>query len=87
MKRVSVPWASVSPISLVHSLMVAPFLSPSNIWHIMHTKADKIGITQRVTPFTEWLREATINPQKEIIALTRMELADSIMDQRQWIKP
>ena len=50
-ERVSVPLASVASLSLVHSLMVAPFLSPSNVWHMMHAKAEVMGITQWVMPF------------------------------------
>ena len=49
--RVSVPRAFLSPLPLVHPLMVSPFLSPSNEWHMMHAKSDSMRITQRVTPF------------------------------------
>ena len=40
----------------------------------MHEKADALGNTQRVTPFMEWLRAATVDPQKGIAALTSVEL-------------
>ena len=59
-ERVSVPLAYLSPLSLVHLLMVAPFLSPSNMWHMMHAKADEMGINQRVILFTAWMRATTV---------------------------
>ena len=62
-ERVSVTWVSLSPLFLVHPLMVSPFLLPSNVLHIMHTKEDGKGITQQVTLFMEWLRRATGKPQ------------------------
>ena len=42
-ERVSAPWASLSPFSLVHLLMVSPFLSSSTSWHMMHAKSNAIG--------------------------------------------
>ena len=61
--RVSVPLESIPPCSLVHLLMVAPFLSPFNAWHMMHVKAKAMDITQRVIPFMEWMRATTVSPQ------------------------
>ena len=65
--------------------MIDPFLSPSNAWHVMHTKAEAMGITQRVIPFMDWLREATVKPHHGINALTIMYPADTIPDQKQGI--
>ena len=45
-ERVSVPWMSLTPLSLVHQLMVSPFLVPENAWHMMHSKSDAMGMTQ-----------------------------------------
>ena len=50
-EKVSVPLASLSPLSLVHPLMISPFLEPETEWHIMHAKADAMGMTQQVVPF------------------------------------
>ena len=44
-ERVSVPWESLAPLSLVHPLMVFPFLAPSTTWHIMHAKSNAVGMT------------------------------------------
>ena len=49
-ERVSLPQASLAPLSLVHLLMVDPSLLPSNTWHMKNTKADAMGITQWVIP-------------------------------------
>ena len=65
-ERVSVPWASLSPIALVHLLMAPPLLLPYTAWHMMRTKADAMGITQWVTPLMEWLRAASVDPQQGI---------------------
>ena len=73
-ERVSVPLLSVSPLSLAQPLMVAPFLSPLNVWHKMHAKIEAMGITQRVILFVEWLRAVTVKPQKGINALTSVDL-------------
>ena len=62
-ERVSVQRAYLSPLSLVHPLMVSLFLSPLTAWHMMHMKDDAMGITQRVAPFMDWLRAATVDPQ------------------------
>ena len=52
----------------------------------MHINAYKMGITQRVTQFMEWLREETAKPQHGIAALTIMDLGDTTMEKRQGIK-
>ena len=52
-ERVSLPWASLAPLSLVHPLMVSPFLAPDAAWHMMHAKVDAMGMTQRVAPFLD----------------------------------
>ena len=45
-ERVSVPWAYLPPLSLVHPLMVSPFLAPATTWHMMHAKYDAVGMTK-----------------------------------------
>ena len=67
--------------------MVAPFLLPSNAWHMMYGKADATGITHQVTPFMEWLREATGEPQQGNATLATMDLVDSMTKQRHEIQP
>ena len=52
-ERVSFPRVSLSPLSLVHPLMVSPFMLPSTTWHMMHTKAYTLGVTHWVTQFME----------------------------------
>ena len=47
-ERVSVPWASLAPLSLLHPLMVSLFLALAIAWHMMHAKADTMGMIQRV---------------------------------------
>ena len=47
-ERVLVPLVSLATLYLVHPLMVAPFMSPSNVWHMIHAKAEAMGITQQV---------------------------------------
>ena len=44
-ERISVPWTSLTPLSLVHPMMVSPFLEPENAWHMMHAKDDAIWMT------------------------------------------
>ena len=85
LERVSVPRSYLSPLSLGHPLMVSPFLSPSTTWHMMHAKADAMGISQRVLPFMEWLRAATVEPQQGIAALPSVDFASSTLTQRQGI--
>ena len=53
--RVSVPRASLAPLSPVHLLMTSPFLLPSTAWNMMHAKDNTMRITQWVTPFMEVL--------------------------------
>ena len=84
-ESISVPWASLSPLSLVHLLMVSPFLSPSTEWHTMHAKADAMGITQWVTPFMEWMRATTVEPQQVITNLTSVDLANTMLAKSQGI--
>ena len=62
LERVSVPRASLAHISLVDLLMVSPFLSPLTAWHMMHVKANAMGITQRVSPFMDCLRAKIVKP-------------------------
>ena len=85
-ERVSVPQAPLSPLSMVHPLMVSPFLSPSNVWHTMNAKADTMGITQRVKPFMEWLRASTVDPQQGISALTSVDPTNTTLEQSQGIR-
>ena len=61
-ERVSAPWASLAPLFLVHPLMVSPFLEPETAWHMMYTRADAMGMTQRVALFLDLLRAATVDP-------------------------
>ena len=77
--RVSVPQSSLSPLSLVHSMMVSPFLFPATTWHMMHAKSNTMGMTQRVAPFLYWLRAATVDPLQGISALTSVDLADATL--------
>ena len=63
----------------------SPFFSPFNAWHMMHAKAESMGIPQPVIPFMECLRAATVEPQQGINSLTSMYLADTIPEQRQGI--
>ena len=60
--RVSLPRASLDPLSLFHFLMVSPFLAPATVWHMMHEKSEAMGMTQRVAPFLDCLRAATVEP-------------------------
>ena len=65
--------------------MVFPFLAPATAWHMMHVKADAMGMTQWVAPFLNWLRTATIDPLQGIVALTRVDLSDAMLAQKQGI--
>ena len=65
--------------------MVSPLLSLENAWHMMHTKTDDMGMTQRVAPFLDWLRVARVEPHQGIAALTGVDLANSTLEQRQGI--
>ena len=69
-ERVSVPRASLAPLSLVHPLMVSPFLAPATVWHMMHAKSNAMGMTQWVAPFLDWVRAATVDPRQGIAAWT-----------------
>ena len=79
--RVSVPRASLAPLSLVHPLMVPPFLAPETAWHMMHAASNTIGMTQQVASFLDLLRAATVEPQQVIAALTSVDLADTTLAQ------
>ena len=81
-ERVSIPQSSIAPISLVHLLMVSPFIAPTTLWNMMHTKADAVGMTQRVAPFLDRLRATAVEHQQVIAALTSVDLADSTISQR-----
>ena len=83
--RVSVPRLSLGPLYLVQPLMVSHLLAPATAWHMMHDKADAMGMTQKVAPFLDWLRAATLDPLQGIDALTRVDLADATLEQRQGI--
>ena len=83
--RVSVHRASLSPLYILYLLMVYPFLAPETAWHIMHAKDDNMGVTQRVSPFLNLLRAATIIPLQGIYALTSTELAYATLVQQQGI--
>ena len=72
----------ISPLSLLHPLMVAPLMSPVNVCHMMHAKAEEMGITQRVIQFMDWLRVTTVTPQQGIKSLTTLDREDSTLDQR-----
>ena len=52
-ERVSVPRASLSPLSLVHPLVISLFLTPATACHMMHAKANAMGMTQWVAPFLD----------------------------------
>ena len=43
--RVSVHRSSLAPLSLVHQLMVYPFLAPTTAWQMMHEKPDAMEMT------------------------------------------
>ena len=85
-ERFSVPSLSLAPLSLVNLLMVYHFLAPATTWHMMHEKADAMGMNQRVALFLDWLRAATIEPLQGINALTSVDLADSTLTQHQVIR-
>ena len=80
-ERVSIPWASLAPVSLVHLMMVPPFLAPATAGHMMHAKADAMGMNQRVAPFLDWFKVKTIEPLQGIAALTNAYLADVTLAQ------
>ena len=84
--RVSEPRASLDPLFLVHLMMVSLFLLLSNAWHMMYAKADTMGITQRMTPFMECLKAATVDLHQGITALTLVDLVDTTLEQMQWIR-
>ena len=81
-ERVSVPRSSLAPLSLVHPLMVSPFLELATVWYMMHTKANATGMTQWVKLFLDWSGVATIEPLQGITALTNVDLADSMLAQQ-----
>ena len=70
---------SLAPLSLVHVLMVSPFLAPATVWHMMHVKSDAVGMTHQVAPFFDWLKEETVDPLQGIAALTSVDLADATL--------
>ena len=79
---VSVSRASLAPLSLVHLMMVSPFFAPATACHMMHAKADAIGMTQQVAPFLYWSRAATVDPLQGSAALASVYLADATLAQR-----
>ena len=79
--RVRLTLVSITPLSLIHPLMAAPFLSLANVWHLPNAKAQAIEIAQRVEPFIQLIRVCTVAPPRSINALTRIYTADSTLDQ------
>ena len=53
----------------------------------MHTKAYKMGITQQMTPFMEYLRAETGKPHQGIAYLTSVDLGETTLEQSQGIQP
>ena len=50
LKRVQVYLVSVALLSLVHLLMADQFLSPANVWHMLESEVQAVGVSQRVVP-------------------------------------
>ena len=48
---------------------------------MMHSKDNTMGITQRVAPFLDWLRLATVGPQQGIANFTSVDLVDATLAQ------
>ena len=65
--------------------MVSPFLAPKTLWHMMYTKADAVGMTQRVEPFLDCMGATTVEHQQGIADLIIAEFANSTMAQRKGI--
>ena len=84
--RISVPRASLDPLSLVHLLIVSPFLAPETVWHMINAKSDAMGMIQQVAPFLDWLRAAMVDTQQGIATLTRVNLTYATLAQRQGIR-
>ena len=84
-QSVSLPWAYLSPLSLVHLLMVSLFMALSTLWHMMHAKSDSMRMNERLAPYLHWFRAATIEPLQGIAALTSVELADATLAKKQRI--
>ena len=80
-ERVCILQDYLVPLTPVHLLMVSKYLSPSSAWHMMHTKAEAMGMTPCVASFMDWLRAETVAPQQGIAALTIVDLYDSTMAQ------
>ena len=53
---------------------------------MMHEKSNTMGMTQRVAPFLNWLRAATIEPLQGTDSLTSVYLADANLEQWQGIR-
>ena len=79
LERVSITRSSLAPLSLVHPLIVSPFLAPANLWHMMHAKSDAVGMTQQVAPLLDCLRATAVEHQQGISSLTSVDLDDSTM--------
>ena len=84
--RVSVPQASLEPLSLVRLMMVYPFLALATAWHMMHAKSNAMQMTQWVALFPNWLRAAKIEPLQGIAALISVDLADATLAQQKGIR-
>ena len=74
-ERVCILQDYLVPLTPVHLLMVSKYLSPSSAWHMMHTKAEAMGMTPCVASFMDWLRAETVAPQQGIAALTIVDLS------------
>ena len=68
--------------SMVHPLMVSPFLALATLWHMMHAKSNMVGTNQQVAPLLYWLRVTMVELQQVIFALTSVYLVYSTMSQR-----
>ena len=75
--RVQMPLVSFTPFPLVHPLLASPFLSPANVWNMIATMVQALGIAQRVVPLMEWLRTCTVTSLRTTDALVRVDLVDA----------
>ena len=76
---------SISPLELVHLLIVFPFLAPTKSRHLIVVQVDYLGNTWRFGTFLEWLWLCKFSPIKTTHFLSSVNLMDDMLQQHRYI--
>ena len=76
---------TIAPLALFHPLLGSPFLTPINKWNMIITRAESLGLYQRVIPLLQWLR-AQMSAHTGTAALYSVDLADATIQARKELR-